>query len=393
CDSTPFSKLVISSLGGTYVSSFTVHSCATVFVANDSFAGVVLSDRLEFYGIGKMYSVGHLFMGGSIQIRSSEGFLLAASSVEELLLEGVDGQLDETFLLNASIQLATIQNSTLQMDRRDDETIVSQRVMLSTISQQTSLHITNVTMSSLVPRLLTQFEKISNLRIVDCKIRGTPARAFFSSLTTTRLSVINTTLDCDPEDCEMNSMFLKPPRHVLLWTFEGNSCRTPLSSTTNGKTFCAQPTVFHQSGLTCRLSWAIADCVCTGSSASLPDLNASVFIIGDCEHLTPAVKAFQRSETYTSATIRYSVAAVTVGKDYAILCSDRHSNFLRKNKKDPAEYRPDILHQCLLNLLDSPLNRAGQLQVFFRTNKNVLVRVSPQCRIPRTFDRFCGLMG
>ncbi|PIO60162.1 hypothetical protein TELCIR_18347, partial [Teladorsagia circumcincta] len=34
-----------------------------------------------------------------------------------------------------------------------------------------------------------------------------------------------------------------------------------------------------------------------------------------------------------------------VGKDYAILCSDRHSNFLRKNKKDPAEYRPDILHQ------------------------------------------------
>ncbi|VDM67325.1 unnamed protein product [Strongylus vulgaris] len=48
--------------------------------------------------------------------------------------------------------------------------------------------------------------------------------------------------------------------------------------------------------------------------------------------------------------------------------------------------------QCLLNLLDSPLNRAGQLQVFFRTNKNVLVQVSPQCRIPRTFDRFCGLM-
>ncbi|EYC07003.1 hypothetical protein Y032_0072g642 [Ancylostoma ceylanicum] len=86
------------------------------------------------------------------------------------------------------------------------------------------------------------------------------------------------------------------------------------------------------------------------------------------------------------------VPFVFIGKDYVILCSDKHANFLRKNKKDPAEYRPDILHQCLLNLLDSPLNRAGQLQVFFRTNKNVLVQVSPQCRIPRTFDRFCGLM-
>uniref|UniRef100_A0A1I7WTG1 Secreted protein n=1 Tax=Heterorhabditis bacteriophora TaxID=37862 RepID=A0A1I7WTG1_HETBA len=51
------------------------------------------------------------------------------------------------------------------------------------------------------------------------------------------------------------------------------------------------------------------------------------------------------------------------------------------------------MFQCLLNLLDSPLNRSGMLQVFFRTNKNVLVQVSPQCRIPRTFDRFCGLMG
>ncbi|KAJ1372687.1 hypothetical protein KIN20_034900 [Parelaphostrongylus tenuis] len=48
--------------------------------------------------------------------------------------------------------------------------------------------------------------------------------------------------------------------------------------------------------------------------------------------------------------------------------------------------------KCLLNLLDSPLNRAGYLRVFFRTNKNVLVQVSSQCRIPRTFDRFCGLM-
>ena len=44
-------------------------------------------------------------------------------------------------------------------------------------------------------------------------------------------------------------------------------------------------------------------------------------------------------------------------------------------------------------LLDSPLNRAGRLQVYIHTEKNVLIEINPQTRIPRTFDRFCGLMG
>lgn len=55
--------------------------------------------------------------------------------------------------------------------------------------------------------------------------------------------------------------------------------------------------------------------------------------------------------------------------------------------------RPDITHQSLLMLFDSPLNRAGLLQVYIHTNKNVLIEVNPQTRIPRTFKRFGGLMG
>lgn len=44
-------------------------------------------------------------------------------------------------------------------------------------------------------------------------------------------------------------------------------------------------------------------------------------------------------------------------------------------------------------LLDSPLNKAGLLQVYLRTNKNVLIEINPQTRIPRTYKRFAGLMG
>lgn len=44
-------------------------------------------------------------------------------------------------------------------------------------------------------------------------------------------------------------------------------------------------------------------------------------------------------------------------------------------------------------LMDSPLNRAGLLQVYVHTEKNALIEINPQTRIPRTFTRFCGLMG
>ena len=49
--------------------------------------------------------------------------------------------------------------------------------------------------------------------------------------------------------------------------------------------------------------------------------------------------------------------------------------------------------QCLLTLLDSPLNKAGLLQVYIHTVKGVLIEVHPGVRIPRTFKRFSGLMG
>jgi rRNA small subunit pseudouridine methyltransferase Nep1 len=38
------------------------------------------------------------------------------------------------------------------------------------------------------------------------------------------------------------------------------------------------------------------------------------------------------------------------------------------------------------------LNKTGKLQIYIRTRKNVLIEVSPKCRIPRTFKRFAGLM-
>jgi rRNA pseudouridine-1189 N-methylase Emg1 (Nep1/Mra1 family) len=99
---------------------------------------------------------------------------------------------------------------------------------------------------------------------------------------------------------------------------------------------------------------------------------------------------------------------------FELLNCDDHGGFMRKHERDPALSRPDITHQLLLGnvntvpwrrsghlklfyyvaaLLDSPLNKAGLLQVYIETTKGILIEVSAHTRIPRTFKRFAGLMG
>jgi rRNA small subunit pseudouridine methyltransferase Nep1 len=73
-------------------------------------------------------------------------------------------------------------------------------------------------------------------------------------------------------------------------------------------------------------------------------------------------------------------------------CDDHRELCKRKLKVDPNNFRPDILHQELLALLDSPLNKAGLLKVYILTKKKVLIDVHPSIRIPRTYKRFAGLM-
>ncbi|XP_062166460.1 uncharacterized protein LOC133872856 [Alnus glutinosa] len=88
-----------------------------------------------------------------------------------------------------------------------------------------------------------------------------------------------------------------------------------------------------------------------------------------------------------------SLEVAKVGKSYQLLNSDDHANFLRKNNRNPADYRPDIVHQALLMILDSRINKSGRLRaVYVRTEKGVLIEVKPYVRIPRTFKRFAGIM-
>jgi len=54
--------------------------------------------------------------------------------------------------------------------------------------------------------------------------------------------------------------------------------------------------------------------------------------------------------------------------------------------------RPDIVHNCLLNALGSPLNKSGNLKVYIHTYQDKIFHINTYTRIPRNYNRFKGLM-
>lgn len=79
-------------------------------------------------------------------------------------------------------------------------------------------------------------------------------------------------------------------------------------------------------------------------------------------------------------------------RTYALLSGTDHRTRILKEGRDPKNVRPDIVHQCLITLLDSPLNRAGRLLVYIRTSHNEIIEVSPQLTVPKTWEQFNALM-
>ena len=54
--------------------------------------------------------------------------------------------------------------------------------------------------------------------------------------------------------------------------------------------------------------------------------------------------------------------------------------------------RPDIVHFALLEALGSPLNKERLLRVYVHTVNDHVIKVKPEARLPRNFNRFVGLM-
>ncbi|MFN3383306.1 MAG: 16S rRNA methyltransferase [Archaeoglobaceae archaeon] len=72
-----------------------------------------------------------------------------------------------------------------------------------------------------------------------------------------------------------------------------------------------------------------------------------------------------------------------------LLDDSKHHSAMKTLEHREKRGRPDIVHQCLLLLLDSPLR---SFDIYVHTIKNEIIRVSRDTRLPRNYNRFVGLM-
>ena len=54
--------------------------------------------------------------------------------------------------------------------------------------------------------------------------------------------------------------------------------------------------------------------------------------------------------------------------------------------------RPDIVHNALLQVLETPLNWENGLKVLIHTQDGLLITINPKIRLPKNYTRFVGLI-
>lgn len=72
-----------------------------------------------------------------------------------------------------------------------------------------------------------------------------------------------------------------------------------------------------------------------------------------------------------------------------LLDDSKHHSAMRNMEHREKRGRADIVHQCLLLLLDSPLK---DFEVYVHTINDEVIRISRETRLPRNYNRFVGLM-
>ncbi|MDI9611046.1 MAG: 16S rRNA methyltransferase [Archaeoglobales archaeon] len=73
-----------------------------------------------------------------------------------------------------------------------------------------------------------------------------------------------------------------------------------------------------------------------------------------------------------------------------LLDDSKHHSAMERLKFREKRGRPDIVHQCLLLLLDSPMRK--NFEVYVHTIGGMIIKVAVETRLPRNYNRFVGLM-
>ena len=109
-------------------------------------------------------------------------------------------------------------------------------------------------------------------------------------------------------------------------------------------------------------------------------------LLADSELEMVPEKYWSRSAVSANARKRGKKASET------LLDSSLHHSIFTDHRDRNRRGRPDIAHFFLVNGLDSILNLKGKLRLYIHTRNDELIEVDPSTRIPKTYNRFKGLI-
>ena len=75
-----------------------------------------------------------------------------------------------------------------------------------------------------------------------------------------------------------------------------------------------------------------------------------------------------------------------------ILDDNFHHEILKDTNESTKRGRPDIVHFALLDVTSTPLYLEGMIQVVIHTIGNMTIKLKSGVRVPRTTQRFCGVI-
>ncbi|KAE9554247.1 hypothetical protein FO519_002546 [Halicephalobus sp. NKZ332] len=138
------------------------------------------------------------------------------------------------------------------------------------------------------PKFMFENSNISDLTVLSTQFRGPPTRTSFRGLYAKKLRFTHCEIACNPDDCEINSLFFQPGINHLAWTFEHNRCissaNLQIISSTN---ICSNSTeIITDTGLSCRRRIEIEECICIKEdTVVVPRTEAAIMTTGDCENI------------------------------------------------------------------------------------------------------------
>ena len=75
-----------------------------------------------------------------------------------------------------------------------------------------------------------------------------------------------------------------------------------------------------------------------------------------------------------------------------LLDKSLHYHAMKRLPGQEKRGRPDVVHLCMLEVLESPLCGRGYVQLYVHTLLGQVIRVRSDVRLPKNYNRFVGLM-